>query len=234
MPLDTVSPAARQANARVIQRAFKAARLRGVGRRRGRVQASAINNLKREVRAIKGSMEKKHYGVNSAALAVSSTPQFIQLNAMGQGDTSSTREGLQISMKKQKLRFFVVRAASGAATATQCRFILYLDQQANGAAPTIGDLLQNGSTYVQTDYLHKGDIPRFKILKDFRFMLTDSDPATVFEYYKDWKNMKVFYSGSSSGIGSINRNALGVMLVSNEGVATPTIAYSNRIDFTDN
>ncbi len=156
---------------------------------------------------------------------------IISLSSIAQGDSSITREGLQIKPRHLLFRLHVNTHAS--ATATQVRIIIFTDKQQNATAPTVAELLETDSVMFFPEHDTR---PRFKIHRDMLFMV---DPTTLQQRFKKGmikfgKSAKIWYKGVAAAATSNGKNALYMYIVSNEATNTPTVQWQYRLRFIDN
>lgn len=157
------------------------------------------------------------------------TGQIIALTETAQGDTSLTREGLQI--RPRNLQYKLYCAKNTSATLTLCRIIILLDKENTGTYPTATDFLETDATLSYTEHDTR---PRYKIYKDFAVKLTTNNPTWFKKgIIKFPKNHKIWYSGTTAAEASNGKNAMFMYCVSNEATNYPTVNYNFRLRFTE-
>lgn len=171
-------------------------------------------------------------------------------NLVPQGVTPVTRIGQQIMIKSIHLHTIVSMQGvddANAATAEegmQCRMIIYIDKQANGATIAVGDLLASAET-VGFNQLSNRD--RFVVLKD-KFVafspqaitwtgvpdtFIKGDVIRTWNYHKKL-NLPVEFSGSTGAITEVRSMNIGMLLIAtSETVAVGSLYGTARIRFTD-
>lgn len=177
-----------------------------------------------------GNVERKYSDVN-ATTTYSSTPTLTLLNGLSLGTTSETRNGQSIKMVSMQLR--MTGSINASATTTQVRFIIFRDRQANAAAPTAANLLENSTGINSPLNLDYGK--RFKVYIDKEFMMSLNGTAALrYEKY-----MKVIFhvdynTGNTGTIADITTNSLYILIMSDQATNTPTIAWYFRMRYIDN
>uniref|UniRef100_UPI0040476664 hypothetical protein n=1 Tax=Limnohabitans sp. TaxID=1907725 RepID=UPI0040476664 len=216
-------------------------------------QDKRLKNLEKNVRGIKNEVELKYLD-KAFTTTATTTGQLTLLNAMAAGTTQITRVGSQINMTSLQYKFSVT-SSTAIVTPTEFRYIIFIDRQANGAAPPIsGDPTSGAGTIallnnVLIDLIHcprqYETFNRFKILKDKTFCLnpqvsTDlADPATTMvgvckeiKGYIKLGQMVKFGNDTTAVIGDINTNSL-YLLTFMDVATSPVIAGGSRLYFKD-
>ena len=103
-----------------------------------------VINVKKSVKEIRNKEELKYLDTFMNGTAITTAGVLILLNGMTLGDTVSNRQGDSITPTSIQCRF------TGQASATIdeeafVRHIVFWDSQPNGAAPSVGDVL-DGAT----------------------------------------------------------------------------------------
>lgn len=117
-------------------------------------------------------------------IAVSAAAAFTLLTAPVQGSDFVNRIGRRIIVKSVFVRGYIqtegslTQAAAGA-PAQQCRLIILVDMQPNGAVPAITDILEGVAPHYQ---LNLNNRDRFKILRDTTYELGVYDKAAAGGY----------------------------------------------------
>ncbi len=159
---------------------------------------------------------------------ISTSGEIILLSGMGQGDTSLTRDGLQIMPRN--LQFKIRLVMNSSATASQVRFMIFKDKENQGVLPTIAALLEADTTM---DFTEHDTRPRFQILRDINFNLSiNSDRILFMKGFIKLKG-KMWFSGTAGTQTSIGKNSLYLYIVSNEATNTPTHTCRFRMRFND-
>lgn len=180
------------------------------------------------------------YAFNSAG-AVAAAP----LNVPVSGAAFYQRVGNKISMKSLQLRGEILPSGANAAAVSEqtARIIVYYDRQANGAAPTVADVLtstlSNGTTAsTAIDFININNRDRFLILMDQQVLLsalgingaTAASSATVaidinnnangtqgqfnINRFIKLKGLETVFKASAGNIGDISAGAIGVLTIS--------------------
>lgn len=168
---------------------------------------------------------------NFPNVGVNSTGLLTLLNGMAPGTTGSDRIGRRIRICSFQIR--LVFQNDTASTFSHCRMILFMDKQANGAAPAITDLLTSASPQAM---LNLDNARRFRVLydKDFVLIGNSTSPSNSVEgkritYYRKTNIMTVYNSGSAGTIGDIETNSLYCLLIGSAASGTGDSACAGFI-----
>ncbi len=188
----------------------------------------ALRNSQKIRNIQRGSLhELKTHDVSMAG-TISTSGAITLLSGIGQGDTSLSRDGLQV--QPRNLQFKIRLVMSATATATQVRFLIFKDTENLGTLPLIGDLLEADTTM---DFTEHDTRPRFKIMRDINFNLSiNGDRITFLKGFIKLKG-KCWFEGTDATQASVGKNSLYVYLVSNEATNTPTHTCRFRMRFND-
>lgn len=199
---------------------------------------------------LRGTGEKKVIDSATATHAVNTTGDFTLLNGCVQGSDYTNRIGRKIVMKSLYIRGYTCpepsTAGAGGSVAQQARMIIFMDNQPNGAAPAVTDLL---NTATSTSQLNLNNRDRFKILRDQTFVLspqqysaanvlaaTGSPAVADVNCYAKLRHETIFNAGNAGTIGDINSGALYMFWIgsNSSGVGTDAVAVvSARVRFLD-
>lgn len=204
-----------------------------------------IDVLSNSVRKLKKNVEQKRI------LTFQASTQFLTsgtllLNGCAQGDNEDNRDGKQIIMKGCGINLMVA-PATVTTEPTYGIWILVLDRQPNGAAPSFADIYDTTtSTDGMLGHRASSGLERFLILarKDFVCGTIDDGCYPLFHEYIDFSKLKdddkrVRYSGTGATITAIMTNSLYLLWrPSNQadfadGTNPPNISYSCLVKFTD-
>ncbi len=179
--------------------------------------------------------ELKTHDIVPYTTAPTTTGVIIPLSAMGQGDTSLLREGLQLQPRNLQYKLYFQIHADGAAVATNVRVMIFQDQEMHGDWPIPTDLLESDNT---TAFVEHDTRPRFKIFRDFFVTLSKSGPnysGFMKGIIKFGKHSKIWYQGTDSTEASQGKNSLFLYIVSNEAGAgtAPITLIQTRLRFVD-
>lgn len=189
--------------------------------------------------------EKKHVDVTRANAVVTSAGSMTLLNGLTQGTTDVTRVGDDVKFTSSFLRMGI-QHNSAVTSGEFLRFILFRDNQSNGAAPSGNDLLVTSSdpfSPLNLDYSR-----RFKILKDKIYCTSDSgsNEAQYLKFFLDFSKVKPSHSskvnihktdyglGNAGTVADISTGAYYIWLCSNEAVNGPFVRFTNRLRYVDN
>ncbi len=176
--------------------------------------------------------ELKFHDVDLDDAVVSSNGAITNsINLIAQGVTESTRVGRKCVVKQIGWKFRMkdpeTNGGSSAPPSDTMRVILYMDKQANGAAATVGGILE--STDFQA-FNNLANSSRFTTLMDRTYTFNhmggigtaaDQDWSEVViddSYYKTC-NIPLEFDSTAGAITEIRSNNLGVLLITEGGTA---------------
>jgi len=184
--------------------------------------------------------ELKTIDVDPATYAGNTTPDITLLNGVATGTDFTQRIGRKIVMKSLYLRGYV---ESKDTTTTNClwRTLIVYDNQSNGAAPIITDILKSSNV---TSHVNLDNRDRFKILFDREFALAPIDTTatqsycgapTILKFKKYLRlNHEVLFNGTAATVGSIATGSIYMVNFSDVAAATGGSAViATRIRFSD-
>ena len=162
---------------------------------------------------------------------ITSTGLILLLTGINEGDTRSTRMGVQVTARSLRLSLFFAVGNQEALT----RVILVIDRQTNGAFPTFADILQNVGTtgQVMSSAMNTENSKRFKVLWDRKVRTNSVDlPVHTTGVFKRLTH-KVRYNGAGAGIGTALSGTLFLFLLSNTvgGANSPNVTTQSRLVF---
>lgn len=175
---------------------------------------------------------------------------YALLNGIAKGDDIFQRTGRQITMKSIDINLvmetdWAVPTVAAAIIPPTARVILFIDTQANCAAPQTVQLLEHYTTRnVVTSHFNLDYRSRFVVLADFLWSApcvgtatnTNPPPAKHRHIYRKL-NVPVMYNGVDNLIGSIATNSLYLWYCSTELTAShvqPFLTYDARLRYLDN
>lgn len=168
--------------------------------------------------------------VDDAVIATGGTIQNTgSINLIAQGTTESTRIGRNCVVKQISWRYRVSLplGTAEANTSDTVRLILYQDLQANGAAATVANILEDADFQ---SYNNLANSKRFKILMDRVHVISApvaGGNGTAIEtglgqlsgsFYKKC-NIVLEFDSTAGAITEIKSNNLGVLFISSGGLA---------------
>lgn len=221
-----------------IRAGARAAQVGRLRQRRSSAPAAQYSPRAAELKSVDTTAQV--YAFNSAG-AVAAAP----LNVPVSGAAFYQRIGNKISMKSLQLRGEILPSGANAAAVSEqtARIIVYYDRQANGAAPTVADVLtstmSNGSTAsTAIDFININNRDRFAILMDQQVLLaalgingaSAASSATVaidinnnangtqgqfnINRFIKLKGLETVFKASAGNIGDISAGAIGVLTIS--------------------
>lgn len=191
--------------------------------------ARKVRTVSRRVNRLYRQRETKRFDTDALGAAISTTGTFYLLNGIAQGNDVINRDGNEVYIHKLNFKISLFNADSS----NKIRVIIFIDSQANAAAPSVSDVLQDAANYPILTPLNYDNKKRFRILLNKVFVTDTDDPTSTFQLYRKI-GRKVQYSGSAGGIATIKRNSLFLLLISDSNASShPTIDYISRIYFTE-
>lgn len=167
------------------------------------------------------------------------------INKIPQGTGESERIGRKCTIKKVRWKYLVELPEKQQAVPVSndtCRVILYLDKQANGAAPTVLDILQTRDIL---SFRNLANQMRFEILMDKNFDIeyasayfnTDTNAFAVADTlisgtYSKTCNIPIEFNGTQGSLSEIRSNNIGILTISKHGKVG--FLSELRIRFSDN
>lgn len=161
----------------------------------------------RYVRAARDVMELKSIDV-SATTAVNTTYSVALLNGIATGDDIASRDGRRVTMRSVQIRA-INYVDSGTGIDQVHRVLLVQDKQTNGAALTVGDVIDSASYGVLANRNMSGR-ERFVVLMDKTFDLSEvaSEKSKIsWEFYRKL-SLPVIYNNTGSAVTDIASGSL--------------------------
>lgn len=182
--------------------------------------------------------EEKHKDTVYSFTVQTNTADLTLLNGLIQGTTNVTRVGDDVRFSSLFLRLACSHNAVGNA-AQYIRYVIFRDNQTNGAAPAVANVLEN-----PTDFLSPLNLDysrRFEILKDGVFCLTDQGSEAKYKkLYIDLKakNKKHMHKtdyglGNAGTVADISTGSY-YMLTMADGANGPSLGFTSRMRYIDN
>lgn len=170
------------------------------------------------------------------------------INDVAQGVTESQRIGRKMVIRSIHLRaqLLLQTGSIAASTADSIRILLVLDKQANGAAATVADLLENiqGTGNPGMDsFRNLENSGRFRVLKDFDCALSagagawdgTNDQFAEVSKYISWNipcNIPIEFSSTTGAITEMRSNNVAIMAIAKSG-GVININGQTRIRYSD-
>lgn len=202
-------------------------------RRAGGTRTIAVKALK----AVKTLNHKIQAEINVMDTTISQNPSWTgtasNLNQIPQGLDIAGRIGNAIKLKGLRIRG-TVDMTSG--INTHLRMLVVCDKSNTGTPPAINDLFvatQLGSLQAPNAMFNPDTMARYSILWDNTRSFSNSSPKCFnFEKYISLKGKSLYFTGATAG--SIYRNSLYLLFISNEVTATPQVNCITRLQYYDN
>lgn len=178
------------------------------------------------------NVEYKCHDTQLSSLAITTVATIHALTNVAQGDTTNERDGNQMKITRNLLRYSVV---GGPADDTLIRVMLVLDKQTNGALYAISDLLQDTSvTDIIISPLNLDNKFRFRVLYD-RVHSLSSEGKNSINVSKMFKmGLRIRFDANDQMITDLTSYSLSFVAVANQATNTPNLTLFNRVRFVDN
>lgn len=191
------------------------------------------------------SRERKFYDVNLGAGAIPTTGTLILVFSPSLGNDYNNRIGRKCLLRSIYIRGYLnIDATNPLATANvgsqQTRMILFMDNQPNGIAPAITDLLVTNEVQSQ---LNPNNRDRFVVIKDKNYVFDPFIYNTATGYvgfnrtryaikiYKKMKCEVIFNQNSGYNINSITSCAIWLLFITtNNNGSEQNVSIRNRYD----
>jgi len=197
----------------------------GVVSSRSKSLTSKVNNLLK-----KQELKFRDNFPASANCLVAGTNQTLT-GLVAQGDDAVARDGRRITMKYLHIHGLINHTANQGV-----RLLVYLDKQANGAVPSISDIVTAGAATSADSMLNFVNRDRFKILFDSysgkgAVSHESATAGTVTHYYDNYINLRdVEAVYASNTTAEAITNNLGYVVW---GPTTAAYTLNTRLVFTD-
>lgn len=204
--------------------------------KRARTAAFSGGSLARQPFRRTKFAEKKVVDVAPSSFAADTTGSVTLLNGVATGTDFNNRIGRKTVLRSLNIIGHLIPQDSAVAN-TLCRLIVVYDQQPNGAAPAITDVLDTADSRSQ---LNLNNRDRFKVLVNHMVALSDNaanqvgSPSTSLVSIYRKINMETIFSGTGATAASIASGALFMITVGdNVAGAGYNFSVSTRVRFED-
>lgn len=198
------------------------------------------------MRGAPGSFEKKYFDSVFGATPIPSAGGFtVSWNLIPQGTTKNTRIGNKCTVVNINAhgQLTLLTQAASSVVGDKVRWIVFVDKQANGAAPAaISDLLQTmpGATTDLNSFRNMDNVDRFVILKDKTYILNPQTQNAALGSGVTTRELKMNkkcqipleFSSTTGAIGEIRSNNVMSLLIS-LGNNLTNFAMTTRVKFSD-
>lgn len=166
---------------------------------------------------------------SSGSVNPSTTPLVNTTNAMAEGTTSTSRNGISVRLKSLRVKGYYTMHASATNTCFRCAVVL--DKSPNSATPTFLNIYESASVVSMPNNVTE---KRFRILKDTMFTMSGTGEENGrFDWYFPLNHITK-YTGSGGSNNDLETNQLVLVIWSNEATNTPTLDYTARVRYIDN
>ncbi len=207
------------------------------GRYRGKMRIAGYYGRYNKRNLVRAELKFHDLDIVDTAIATGGTitPSW---NLIPQGTTEIQRLGRKCTIKHIAWRFSMTKTQEVTSSADSIvRMIVYLDKQANGAAATVTDILENGDFQ---SFYNLANSSRFRILIDRTYDMNSfaGGAGTALQSYtrstsgmmSKRVNIPLEFSSTTGAITEIRSNNVGLLLISNRGQVR--LDSSMRIRFT--
>lgn len=209
-------------------------RKRGFGHKRNVIPKNLSrrdkNNLKR---ALVTLGEKKYYPVANAGTAVGSSGLYVDLVAMAQGDSDTTRDGDQLTIRSLECNWSWSMESGGDFTNIG-RLIIFQWFSTEDPTAAVTNVLLNAVTSVELSPYNHDLRYEFRILLDITDAMSIVGPGCFHHrkyITKGFKDRKVQFTAGTT----VGTNKLYALAISDSSVAIhPTFSYSFKLNYADN
>ncbi len=200
------------------------------GPRKRSTRSAGVVALKKVNKIIRNT-EKKFVDTDGTQ-APTGTFIITPLTLVGQGDTSSSREGNKIVFSSIQLKYTIKQ--NTAADQSRCRVMIVKDRQVNESLFTANDLIQSTGlgTAIVSAKNRDGQF-RFQIMYDKIHTLQIAGTSLNQGRYFKRMNVPARYESSGGAITNILSNGLFLVLVSDENTNPPNVSFYSRVNFLD-
>jgi len=158
------------------------------------------------------------------------------LNEVGRGTGHATRSGDVFRMLSWVGSALVTRNQGSAVFCDTCRILLVFDRAPNKLLAGLDDVLQDvavGANLTASILSQRkvDQYSRFVMLKDVVFFLTNLNPCRKLNFRVGLKGKRTSWIDNGAGIASMQRGALLLFLVGDDGTNIPTISGQWRLRF---
>jgi len=184
----------------------------------------------------RGELKQVDTTVSTGTSVLNATGGIQLLNGIARGDDINQRNGRQVTISALHLR---LQASVTVSTGVDqvARVLVVMDQQPNGAALTIANVLDNSASYVYAQY-NRDYRMRFRVLRDMTFQLNaaaESGSQRFINARIPVNAVMTFNNGNAGTIADIATNSVYLITVGSEnaGATAGSCSGTVRCFFTD-
>lgn len=154
------------------------------------------------------------------------------LNDPGTGDGSTGRTGDKFQCKSLEVSGFVDYDLLSTNNQHLARVLLVIDHNNNNVAATAGDILTGVNVYAPRNLANRS---RFKILKDWKFVIHSGASGQGAHFFKYFKNIDVRtqFTNNNSGVSNMTKGVLLLVFLSDQTSNQSRITFHARTRYTD-
>lgn len=172
---------------------------------------------------------EKHYLDTGVSSTVTNTGSVTLLSGIAQGDDVNSRQGNSVLAKTLYGRCVLLRDSDNTTLMNSVRMMIVKDLENIGTAPTVTDILQ-GATVVSP--LNVDHTSRYQVLLDkvYSLSLNGKDGMNLKYYLRVNDHLK--YTGANAT--DVYKNAIYLLLISDQSAEYPTTVQNWRLGYYDN
>ncbi len=182
-----------------------------------------VNKLARRVQP-----EQKIHDILATGIAPTVAGLVNRLTLIAQGDTETTRDGLQVRAFFMEFRYLLIK--HGTPTSTAVRIIIVRDnRQVESTAPSVLDVILAAQPHSQYSRVNP---KRFTVLYNRLVMLNDVNRLSLTAVVTKKLSFPIRWVGNANT--TITKN--GIFLITNSNAAAaqePSLNFTFRLRFTD-
>lgn len=190
--------------------------------------ATGLNEIRKLI-----NVEEKVIEVDYASNTFDTSGDLISISTVAQGLNFNERVGNSIKLQEIEInaRIFMNTTSGN----TVYRFLVVRDLDGYGTTPTPADILSNGvgsstAPLAIKDFLNR---KRFSILFDEMGTLSPQGERGVYIHVKMDHAGHILYLGTAAAAASNGKGSLYILVLSDETVNVPSLAFQSRVTFTD-
>jgi len=190
--------------------------------------ASGLNEIRKLI-----NVEEKVIEVDYASNTFDTSGDLVSISTVVQGLDYNQRVGNSIKLQEIEInaRIFMNTTSGN----TVYRFLVVRDLDGYGTTPAVSDILANGvgsatAPLAIKDFLNR---KRFSILFDEMGTLSPQGERGVYITVKMEHAGHILYLGSTAAAASNGKGSLYILVLSDETVNMPSLAFQSRVTFTD-
>ncbi len=199
--------------------------------RRRRFKKNGMKKVKKDIKWLKKNIEFKARDISTTQADLSLTGSSTRLNLVGQGDTSSSCDGNQVTSRRILIRGFV-RNANGTPVDCVCRIIVCRQKVTNGQALDINDVVETTTVNSVRELSLAQNIV---VYADETFGMDTTGHALIPFKFMFKLNHQCRYNGTGGTESDLESNGLSIIGISTVagGANNPDMDFVSRYSYVD-